>query len=198
MDYNSISYQMHYIVSAICCAILGFGFLVLAAKVFKRKLVKAYSVVLFLVFCAMTAALIIHNDTVYAYLMFITLGVTCLVGFSAILAEALSYSQKTEATFIRVAQQQDYSRFGKKISRYLKFGFDSEQLGRTVFEYSEDRVSKHAEKKYEKGNKYIIWRRKDNDTIFRVKRFKKVYPALFLIPAGVFLIAVPFLIFPIA
>jgi len=188
---------MHYIVSALCCAILGFGFLFLSARVFKKKFTKAYSIVLFLAFCAMTASLIIHNDTLYAYLMFITLGITCIVIFIAILVEALSYSLKTEASFIRVAEQQDYTRFGKKISRYLKFGFDSEQLGRTVFEYSEDKVSKRAIKKYEKGQKYIIWRKKDDDTVFRVGRFKKVIPAIFLLPIGIMLIAIPFIAFPI-
>ncbi|MBQ7428850.1 MAG: hypothetical protein IJV29_04215 [Butyrivibrio sp.] len=197
MDYNSIALHMHYIVSAICCAILGFGFLFLSVRMFKKRVTKAYSAVLFFAFCAMTASLIVHNDTAYAYIMFITLGVTCFVTFAALLAEALSYSIKTSATFVRVAEQQDYTRFGKRISRFLKFGFESEQLGRTVFEYSEDRVSKRVIKKYEKGQKYTIWRNKANDTVFRVNRFKKVIISLPLIPIGILLIMVPFFAFPI-
>ena len=197
MDYNSISYHMHYIVSAICCALLGFGFLFLSVRFFKKRSTKAYSIVLFLAFCAMTASLIVHNDTLYAYLMFITLGTTCIVTFVALLVDALSYNIKTDGSFVRVAEQQDYTRFGKRVSRYLKFGFESEQLGRTVFEYSEDKVSKRAIKKFEKGQKYTIWRNSENDTVFRVNRFKKVIPALLLIPIGIALIAVPFIAFPI-
>ncbi|MCR4833696.1 MAG: hypothetical protein K5900_08970 [Butyrivibrio sp.] len=197
MDYNTISMNMHYIVSAICCAILGFGFLFLSVRVFKKRATRAYSIVLFLAFCAMTASLIVHSDALYVYIMFVTLGVTCFVTFAALLAEALSYSIKTSATFVRVAEQQDYTRFGKRISRFLKFGFDSEQLGRTVFEYSEDKVSRRAVKKYEKGHNYTIWRNKSNDTVFRVSRFKKVILALPLIPIGILLIMVPFLVFPI-
>ena len=197
MDYNSISYHMHYIVSAICCALLGFGFLFLSVRFFKKRSTKAYSIVLFLAFCAMTASLIVHNDTLYAYLMFITLGATCIVTFVALLVDALSYNIKTDGSFVRVAEQQDYTRFGKRVSRYLKFGFESEQLGRTVFEYSEDKVSKRAIKKFEKGQKYTIWRNSENDTVFRVNRFKKVIPALLLIPIGIALIAVPFIAFPI-
>lgn len=197
MDYNSISYHMHYIVSAICCALLGFGFLFLSVRFFKKRSTKAYSIFLFLAFCAMTASLIVHNDTLYAYLMFITLGLTCIITFLALLFEALSFNIKTMGSFVRVAEQQDYTRFGKRVSRYLKFGFESEQLGRTVFEYSEDRVSKRTIKKYVKGEKYVIWRNSENDTVFRVNRFKKVFPALLLIPLGIALIVVPFVAFPI-